>query len=62
MKKFIVEQISMHRTVHVVEAETEEQALDLVLDGDVEAIHTWTEESSNDDLSEFEVFDNKENN
>lgn len=34
MKKFIVEQISMHRTVHVVEAETEAEALKIADNAD----------------------------
>jgi hypothetical protein len=39
---------------YIIEAESEEAAVDIILNGDVEATETWTETS--DDDSTFEVY------
>lgn len=45
---------------YIVEAETETEALNMVLDGEVESTEAWAEESESDE-SDFEIYPSDEN-
>jgi hypothetical protein len=41
--------------IYTVEAETETEALNLILDGNINPEESWTEESEDDENSDYEI-------